>query len=278
MNTSPTPSSRSSSTRPEVNYKTAEEIAIMRESGRIVAKALQAAREAIRPGVSTAELNTIVDTILRDHGATPCFLGYAPGDHPPFPATITACINEELVHGIPSPNRVLKEGDIIGIDTACFFKGYVGDAAFTMAVGEVSPAVERLLLVTEETLHEAIALCRPGNRVSDIARMTQKYAGKHGYSVAIEYTGHGVGTRMHEPPQVPNWWPRKVRRNQRGPVDYELRPGMTFAIEPMLIMGRNELIEKPDGWTVVTKDGSWNAHTEHTIAITEGDPLILTLP
>ena len=263
---------------PEVILKTPEEIAIMREAGQIVAEVLATTRDALRPGISTKELDTIAETIIRDHGATPAFLGYAPGKHPPFPATITASINNELVHGIPSESRILEEGDIIGIDVACFHKEYVGDAAYTAAVGEVPATVERLIRVTEETLQEAIKLCVPGNHISDIARMTSKYAAKHGYSVASEYTGHGVGKAMHEAPQVPNWWPRRIKPNMRGPMDYELQPGMNFAIEPMLIMGRNDLIELDDGWTVVTKDGSLNAHMEHTICVTEGEPIILTLP
>ncbi|QPC84819.1 type I methionyl aminopeptidase [Phototrophicus methaneseepsis] len=263
---------------PQVTLKTPEEIEIMREAGKIVAEVLQTTREALRPGISTKELDTIAETIIRDHGATPAFLDYAPGGHPPYPATITASINNELVHGIPSESRILQEGDIVSIDVACFHKGYVGDAAYTAGVGEVAPSVERLLRVTVETLWQAIELCVPGNHISDIARMTSKYASQHGYSVASEYTGHGVGTAMHEPPQVPNWWPRKLPRGMRGPVDYELKPGMTFAIEPMLIAGRNELMELEDGWTVVTKDGSLNAHTEHTVAITDGEPLVLTLP
>lgn len=263
---------------PQVTLKTPEEIEIMREAGKIVAEVLQTTREALRPGISTKELDTIAETIIRDHGATPAFLDYAPGSHPPYPATITASINNELVHGIPSESRILQEGDIVSIDVACFHKGYVGDAAYTAGVGEVAPSVERLLRVTVETLWQAIELCVPGNHISDIARMTSKYASQHGYSVASEYTGHGVGTAMHEPPQVPNWWPRKLPRGMRGPVDYELKPGMTFAIEPMLIAGRNELMELEDGWTVVTKDGSLNAHTEHTVAITDGEPLVLTLP
>ena len=263
---------------PEIILKTPEEISIMREAGQIVAEVLATTRAALRPGVSTKELDTIAETIIRDHGAIPAFLDYAPGNHPPFPATITASVNNELVHGIPREDRILEEGDIVGIDVACFHKGYVGDAAYTAGVGEVSPMVERLLRVTEETLAEAINLCVPGNHISDIARLTSKYAAQHGYSVASEYTGHGVGKAMHEAPQVPNWWPRRLKPNMRGPVDYELQPGMTFAIEPMLIMGRNDLMELDDGWTVVTRDGSLNAHTEHTIAVTEGEPMILTLP
>jgi len=262
-----------------VKLKTPDEIEIMREAGRIVARAHHAMREALRPGVSTKELDNIAETVIRDHGAIPAFLDYAPGEKPPFPATITASINNELVHGIPSEARVLQEGDIISLDTACFYQGYVGDAAFTAAVGAVAPAVKRLLEKTEEALQLAIDTSVLGNKISDVARSTQKFASKHGYSVAREYTGHGVGSAMHEPPQVPNWWPRgKPKRGHRAWEDYPLEAGMTYAIEPMLIAGRNDLYELDDQWTVVTKDGSLCAHTEHTIAITEDGPRILTLP
>jgi methionyl aminopeptidase len=259
--------------------KTPDEIAIMREAGRIVAEAHAEMAAALRPGVSTKELDTIAETVFRDHGATPAFLNYAPGNKPPFPATITASINHELVHGIPSEDRILQEGDIIGLDTACFYEGYVGDAAFSYAIGEVPAAVQRLLEKTEEALHVAIELSRLGNHVSDVARSTQKFASRNGYSVAREYTGHGVGQAMHEPPQVPNWWPRgKPRRGQMAWPDYELQVGMTYAIEPMLIAGRDKLEELDDEWTVVTQDRSLCAHFEHTIAITEEGPQILTLP
>ncbi len=247
----------------------------MREAGRIVARAHEAMRQAIEPGVSTKQLDTIASTVLRDHGAEPCFLGYAPGEHPPFPATITASINQELVHGIPSPARRLREGDIIGIDVACFYQGYVGDAAFTHPVGEISRSAQRLLSATKTALDAAIAQSVLGKRISDVAKATAKTAGRLGYSVAREYTGHGVGAAMHEEPQVPNWW---HSRNSRFKwQDYDLQVGMTYAIEPMLIAGRSDLVELDDGWTVVTKDGSLTAHFEHTVAITEDGPLILTL-
>lgn len=262
-----------------LKLKTPEELEIMREAGRIVAKAHQAMRDALQPGVSTKELDTIAETVIRDHGAVPCFLDYAPGKKPPFPATITASINNELVHGIPSDDRVLQEGDIISLDTACFHEGYVGDAAFTAAIGEVPPAVQRLLVSAEEALQIAIEMSVLGNKISDVSRSTQKYAAGKGYSVALEYTGHGVGKAMHEPPQVPNWWPRRKPRRGRGVwQDYDLQVGMTYAIEPMLIAGRNDLYEYDDEWTVATKDGSLCAHVEHTVAITEEGPLILTLP
>lgn len=260
-------------------YKTDNEIAIMREAGRIVAQAHAEMKNALRPGVTTKELDTIAETVIRDHGATPAFLDYAPGDKPPFPATITASVNNELVHGIPSDDRVLDEGDIISLDTACFHQGYVGDAAFTYAIGEVGGAVKRLLEKCEEALYVAIETSIVGNKVSDVARATQKFASKNGYSVAMEYTGHGVGQKMHEAPQVPNWWHRKKPRpGQPYWLDYTLKAGMTYAIEPMLIAGRNELYELDDEWTVVTKDGSLCAHFEHTIVITNDGPQILTLP
>ncbi len=256
--------------------KTSDELEIMRQAGRIVAIAHEEMRRAIEPGVSTKALDTIALTVLRDHGAEPCFLGYAPGEHPPFPATITASINQELVHGIPSEQRLLAEGDVIGIDVACFYQGYVGDAAFTHPVGEISRSAKRLLDATKSALDAAIAASVLGNKISDVAKATAKCAGRLGYSVAREYTGHGVGKAMHEEPQVPNWWHSKKSRHQWQ--DYDLQLGMTYAIEPMLIAGRSDLVELDDGWTVVTKDGSLTAHFEHTIVITEAGPRILTLP
>lgn len=255
--------------------KTSEELQIMREAGRIVAIAHEEMRRAIKPGLSTKALDTLALTVLRDHSAEPCFLGYAPSDHPPFPATITACINHELVHGIPSASRLLQDGDIVSVDVACFYRGYVGDAAFTHPVGEITRSARRLVAATEDALIAAIAASVIGNRISDVAKATAKRAARAGYSVAREYTGHGVGQAMHEEPQVPNWWPG--RRSKVQWQDYELLAGMTYAIEPMLIAGRPDLMELDDGWTVVTKDGSLTAHCEHTVAITEDGPLILTL-
>ncbi|NOK86003.1 MAG: type I methionyl aminopeptidase [Chloroflexi bacterium AL-W] len=249
----------------------------MREAGRIVAQAHEQMRQAIRPGVSTWELDQIAEAVLRDHDAIPAFLNYPKQKAPNFPATITASINSEVVHGIPSKTRILNEGDIISLDVGCYYQGFVGDAAQTWPVGEVKPAVQRLIDVTRETLFAAIEQARQGNRVSDIARATQAYAAKHGYSVALEYTGHGVGRKMHEPPAVPNWWPRRPNHQQRQ-TDAVLQPGMTLAIEPMVIAGRNDLIELDDQWTVVTRDKSLSAHWEHSIAVTAGDPVILTLP
>lgn len=260
-----------------LHLKTPDEIAIMREAGRIVARAHQAMREAVRPGATTAELDRIAETVIRDHGATPSFLNYPKPKAPNFPATITASINEELVHGIPSPNRVLKAGDIISLDVGCHFQGFVGDAAFTMAVGEVPASVQRLLDVTERALYEGIRASIVPNDVRAVSVTVQDFVERHGYSVAREYTGHGVGRAMHEDPQVPNWWPRGAKAKRFGWMNISLQPGMTYALEPMVIAGRADLRELDDGWTVVTCDGSLCAHFEHTIAITDGEPLILTL-
>lgn len=248
----------------------------MREAGRIVAQAHEAMRAAIRPGISTWELDKLAVEVLREYGARPAFLNYPKPNAPDFPATITASINHELVHGIPSKSRILREGDIISLDIGCHYQGFVGDAARTWPVGEVTPAVQRLLDAAEETLEMAIAAAVAGNRVSDIARATQAHAASYGYSVAREYTGHGVGQRMHEPPQVPNWWPRRKDPHLER-IDAVLKPGMTLAIEPMIIVGRADTRELKDKWTVVTKDKSLCAHVEHTIAITEDEPLILTV-
>ncbi|MBL8116934.1 MAG: type I methionyl aminopeptidase [Anaerolineae bacterium] len=259
-----------------VYIKSADEIAIMREAGRVVARAHAAMRDAVRPGISTADLDAIAETVIRDHGAIPAFLNYPKRDAPNFPATITASINSELVHGIPSPKRILQEGDIVSLDVGCHYQGFVGDAAFTYAVGEVSTTVKRLLDVTERSLYVGIEASVLPNSIRDVALAVQRYVESQGYSVAREYTGHGVGRAMHEEPEVPNWWSRLAER--RGRRNYPLQVGMTYAIEPMVIAGRAETEELEDGWTVLTKDRSLCAHFEHTIAITDGKPVILTLP
>ncbi len=257
--------------------KTAEELVIMREAGRITALALQAVREAIRPGVSTKELDAIAEDVIRSHDAIPAFLGYPPGSRHPFPATITASINEELVHGIPREDRILQEGDIVSIDCGAVYRGFVGDSAFTAGVGKISGEAQRLLQVTEQALFRGIETARAGRQTRDISRAIQKYVEKHGYNVVREYTGHGVGREMHEEPQIPNWWPRgKLARRFRS---VPLVPGMTFALEPMVMVGQPLTRVLPDHWTVVTRDGSLCAHFEHTVAVTpKGAPLILTLP
>jgi methionyl aminopeptidase len=259
-----------------VKLKSEQELAIMREAGRIVAKAHAAMQAALKPGISTYELDQIAETVIRDHGATPAFLNYPKPDAPAFPATITASINEELVHGIPSKDRILQDGDIISLDTGCHYQGFVGDAAFTHAVGEVRPSVQRLLNVTEQALYVGIEASVVGAETKDVAQAIQKYVEGQGYTVARQYTGHGVGRDMHEEPAIPNWWDRHVA--EQIYTSYPLQPGMVYAIEPMVMLGRVDTEELDDFWTVVTQDRSLCAHFEHTIAITDGQPRILTLP
>jgi len=257
-----------------IHIKTPEELITMREAGRIVARAHQAMKEAVRPGITTGELNKIAEDLIRRHNAIPTFLGYPPGSKHPYPATINASVNNELVHGIPG-SRVLEEGDIVSLDVGATYKGFVGDSAYTHRVGKVSEEADRLIKVTEESLRIGIATSRVGNETKDVSIAIQQYVESQGYSVVREYTGHGVGRNMHEDPQVPNWWPH--RQKNRMWRSFPLRPGMTYALEPMVIVGQPETRVLADHWTVVTADGSLCAHTEHTIAITDGEPLILTL-
>lgn len=250
--------------------KSAAEIAIMRKAGQILAEALQAVREAISPGVTTAELDAIAEGIIRSHGATPTFLGVTQhAGQRPFPATITASVNDELVHGIPGA-RVLVEGDIVSIDCGATYQGFVADAAFTAPVGTISAEAARLLDVTRQSLVAGTDAMRPGNRTGDVSFAIQQYVERHGYSVVREYTGHGVGRSMWEQPQVPNYG-----QAGRGP---KLRPGMTIALEPMVNMGTPATRVLSDQWTVATQDGKLCAHFEHSIAVTENGPMILTLP
>lgn len=250
-----------------VVVKTKEEIEIMREAGRINALALDTVRKMIKPGITTAELDAAAEKVIRSHNAVPTFMGY-PGPYP-YPATLTVSVNEELVHGIPG-NRELKEGDIVSIDCGSTFNGFIGDSAFSIGVGEIKPEAKKLIEVTEKSLHEGIQQMRPGNRVGDISAAIQKYVEKNGYNVPREYSGHGVGRQMHEAPQVPNYG-----KAGRGLV---LRPGMTLAIEPMVLVGTYRTRVLPDQWTVVSADGALTAHHEHTIAVTENGPYILTRP
>jgi methionyl aminopeptidase len=248
-----------------VVIKSSQELEIMREAGRINALALQTVREAIKPGVTTAHLDQLAETVIRDHGATPAFLGY-PGPTP-YPATINACINEQMVHGIPG-EREIKEGDLVSIDCGTVYNGYVADSAFSVGVGQVSKEARQLMAVTEKALELGIAQMRAGNRVGDISCTIQSYVESFGYHVPREYTGHGVGRSMHEGPQVPNYG-----LAGRGMV---LRPGLTIALEPMVLVGTPRTRVVDDQWTVVSLDGSLTAHYEHSVAVTEGDPLILT--
>jgi len=247
--------------------KSKAELALMREAGRVNALALAAVREMIAPGVVTADLDAVAEEIIRKHGGIPVFKGY-PGAYP-YPASLCISINDELVHGFPSKRR-LKEGDIVSVDCGTLLEGFVGDAAFTVGVGEISAEARRLIEVTEQALYEGIRWMRPGNRTGDVSAAIQRFVESHGYHVTREYTGHGVGRQMHEGPQVPNYG-----IPGRGIV---LRPGMTIALEPMVLVGTPRTRVLPDQWTVVSADGSLTAHYEHSVAVTEGDPIILTLP
>lgn len=248
-----------------VVLKSSQDIEIMQEAGRINALALQAVREHIHPGVTTAKLDSLAEQVIRDHGAVPAFLGY-PGPTP-YPGTLNTSINEELVHGLPR-DRKLKDGDIISIDCGTIFEEFIADSAFTLAVGEISKEAQQLLEVTEKALWIGIDYMRPGNRVGDVSAAIQEYVEEFGYNVPREYSGHGVGRKMHEGPQVPNYG-----LPGRG---LALRSGITIALEPMVMMGSAHTKVLPDGWTVSSADGSLTAHFEHSIAVTEDEPLILT--
>jgi methionyl aminopeptidase len=247
--------------------KNQAELDLMREAGRVNALALDTVRKMIRPGVATADLDAAAEEVIRKHGGIPIFKGY-PGAYP-FPATLCVSINEELVHGFPSKRR-LKEGDIVSVDCGTLLGGYVGDSAFTAGVGEISPQAHQLLEVTQQSLEIGIAQMRPGNRTGDVSSAIQRYVESHGFHVTREYTGHGVGQQMHEGPQVPNYG-----TPGRGIV---LRPGMTIALEPMVLVGTSHTRVLSDQWTVVSADGSLTAHFEHSVAVTEAEPWILTLP
>jgi methionyl aminopeptidase len=249
----------------QITIKTDQEILIMREAGRINAEALAAARSIIEPGVTTADLNAAAEEVLRKYGCYSPFKGY-PGPYP-YPASTNVSVNYEMVHGIPG-KRKLKEGDIVSVDCGTVYEGYVGDAAFTETVGEVSDVARRLVEATEGALFAGIAQMVPGNHLGDVSAAIQNHAESCGFYVTREYTGHGVGRAMHEGPQAPNYGVAG-----RGLV---LRPGMTIALEPMLLVGTHNTRVLPDQWTVSSADGSLTAHFEHTVAVTENGPFILT--
>ncbi|WKZ41989.1 MAG: type I methionyl aminopeptidase [Anaerolineales bacterium] len=250
----------------QVNIKTPADLKIMREAGRINAAVLAKVKELLQPGVTTADLNAAAEEVLKSHGCVSPFKGYG---RPPFPASITVSINDEMVHGIPHPKRRLKEGDIVSIDCGTIFEGFVADSAFTAGVGEISPEAAKLLEITESALYAGIEKMRKGRRTGDVSAAIQNHVESRGLHVTREYTGHGVGKSMHEGPQVPN-----IGMAGSGML---LRPGMTIALEPMVLVGTHETRVLPDQWTVVSADGSLTAHFEHTIAVTEGEPLILTV-
>jgi methionyl aminopeptidase len=249
-----------------ITIKSDEEIRIMREAGKITGEVLQMLAEAAKPGVTKKDLDKIVRKEYARRGAIPTFLGYS---NPPYPATVCVSINEELVHGIPT-DRVIKEGDIVSIDLGATYKGFVGDTAVTVGAGQITPEAQKLIDVTRESLWRGIRAARAGVRLGVVSAAIGDYIESEGYGVVREYVGHGVGRQMHEEPQVPNYGPP-----DRGPI---LRKGMVLALEPMVTVGDWHTKKHSDGWTVSTLDGSLCAHFEHTIAITDGEAQVLTLP
>ncbi|MFZ7951809.1 type I methionyl aminopeptidase [Bacillus thuringiensis] len=242
--------------------KTPREIEIMREAGRIVALTHQELKQHITPGITTKELDQIAEKTIQKYGATPSFKGYNG-----FPGSICASVNEELVHGIPG-KRKLKEGDIISIDIGAKYNGYHGDSAWTYPVGNISESVQKLLDVTEKSLYLGLEQVKPGERLSNISHAVQTHAEENGFSIVREYVGHGIGQDLHEDPQIPHYGPPN-----RGP---RLKPGMVICVQPMVNQGRRYVKTLSDDWTVVTVDGKWCAHFEHTIALTEAGYEILT--
>jgi methionyl aminopeptidase len=244
--------------------KSDDEIAIMRQAGSVVAQTLEKLLAALRPGLVVKELDAMVRREFAQHGVVPTFLGYHG-----YPATVCVSVNDEIVHGIPG-KRVLQDGDVVSIDLGCTYKGFVADHAMTAIVGTAKPRMRELVDVTREALQEGIKHLRPGNKLGEVSHAIGEYIEARGFGVVREYVGHGVGRAMHEEPQVPNFGPA-----DRGPV---LKKGMVLALEPMVTVGDWRTRQLDDNWTVVTADGSWAAHFEHTIAVTDGDPVVLTLP
>ena len=244
--------------------RNADELAKMRRAGRVVAEIHEATREAVKPGVSTAEIDRVARQVLEKRGAGSNFLNYHG-----FPAVICTSPNSMIVHGIPSETVILEEGDIISVDCGAIIEGYHGDAAYTMGVGEVSKEAARLMEVTEQSLFAGIDQLTPGNRLHEVGRAVQQVAEAAGFSVVREYVGHAIGTAMHEEPQVPNYWP-----GSGGPT---LKTGMVFAVEPMVNAGGAGTVQLDDGWSVVTADGRLSAHFEHTIAVTDDGPEVFTV-
>ncbi len=245
--------------------KTSNELLKMRKAGKITGGALMAAKKAIHPGMSTLELDKIIKNYIVSHGARPSFLAYGG-----FPASACISVNDTVIHGIPSSKEIIKEGDIVSVDVGAYIDGYHGDSAKTFAVGEISDTAKSLMASTEESLMLAIEMAKPGVRIGDISSAIQKYNEDRGFSVVKEFVGHGVGAKLHEEPEVPNFG-----KAGHGP---RLMPGMVIAIEPMINAGRANIKILPDGWTVKTVDKSLSAHFEHTIAITSQGATILTLP
>ena len=247
-----------------VTIKSPREIELMRESNRLLAEVHKALEESIRPGMTTLDVNRLGEKLIRDRGCIPNFKNYNG-----YPASICVSVNDEVVHGIPSKDRILQDGDIVSLDAGLIHEGYHSDAARTHAVGNISEEAKRLIEVTKQSFFEGIKLAVPGNHLFDISEAIQKYVESNGYSVVRDLVGHGIGTHLHEDPQIPNF-----KQRRKG---MKLRPGMTLAIEPMVNEGSYDVVWLDDDWTVVTEDGSLAAHYENTIVITEDGCEILTL-
>ncbi len=254
-----------------VTIKSSKEIQYMEEACKIVALTYKELEEKIKPGMTTSELDKIAEKVMIDNGAIPAEKGYPSGINgiPDFPASTCISINDEVIHGIPSKNRIIKEGDIVSVDTVAMKNGFNGDAARTFIVGKVSNKAQRLVEVTKQAFFEGIKFAKKGYRVGDISHAIGKYVESQGYSVVREFQGHGIGREMHEDPGIPNYG--KAGKGLR------LEPGMTLAIEPMVIQGKPNILQLDDGWTIITEDGSLAAHYENTILITEKEPKILTI-
>lgn len=250
-----------------IYLKNKEEIQKMRSAAQVVVEALGKMRENVVPGVTTWDLDRMAEDLAVSKGARPAFKGYSS-----YPASVCFAVNSEVVHGIPSKKNVLKEGDIVGLDFGVVLDGFYGDSAITVPVGSISPEAEKLLRVTEESLMRGIREARPGNRLYDISAAIQEYVEGEGFSIVRSFVGHGIGKKLHEDPQVPNFVPENGN-NGRG---MKLKPGMVMAIEPMVNVGRPDVKILKDGWTAVTVDGTLSAHFEHTVAVTEDGPLVLT--
>ena len=254
-----------------VTIKSKREIELMKEACRVAAAAQQAVEKAIKPGISTLELDKIAEKVMRENGAIPAEKGYPSGEKgvPDFPGSICSSLNDEVIHGIPSKRVILNEGDIISIDLVAYKNGFNGDCARTYAVGKISQPAKRLIDVTKQAFFEGIKFAKKGFRIGDISHAIGSYVEKNGYSVVKEFQGHGIGRSMHEDPGIPNYG-----KSGHG---IRLEPGMTLAIEPMVIMGKGSILQLDDGWTIISEDGSLASHYENTILITEKEPEILTI-
>ena len=254
-----------------VTIKSKREIELMREAGRVTALTHKAIEDAIRPGITTAELDRIAEETMKKYGAISAEKGYDPGIRgvPKYPAATCISINDEVIHGIPSNKRYIKDGDIVSVDLVSLKNGYNGDAARTYMVGNVSKEAKRLVEVTKQAFFEGIKYAKKGNRIGDVSHAIGEYVKSQGYSVVREFEGHGIGKSMHEEPEIPNYG-----KSGRG---IRLEPGMTLAVEPMVISGKPDIWQLEDGWTIVTQDGSLAAHYENTILITENEPELLTI-